>query len=253
MWTLSGTLQEAPTHIFSILNFYHASHFATPSILVAVGLAHWVPRYPLTSRPHCAPRILFVAGLPHPAHILPHSDYMLPTSFGLSSSTTFVKPQGSLFPSMPGCNIRASVPSAQAGPYPSRMPSSPSTSFIGRLCTPIEEEEEEPEEEMTSVEPQGGLFPGYDISTSAPSAQDGPYASRTPSSPSTSFIRSLCTLEEEEEELVSVEPQRLFPSYDVSASVPSAQAGSYPSRTPSSPSTSFIRRLCTLIEEGEEE
>ncbi|KAG1853188.1 WD40-repeat-containing domain protein [Suillus subalutaceus] len=191
--------------------------------------------------------------LPHIGHVLPYSDYTLPPSFGLSSSMTSIKPQGSLLPSMPGCNIRASVPSAQARPYPSRMPSSPTTSFIGRLCTPIEEEEEE--EELTPVEPQDGLFPGYDISASesTPSAQAGPYPSRTPSSPSTSFIRSLCTLiEEEEEELISVEPQGgLFSGCDVSASVPGAQAGSY--RTPSSPSTSFIRRLCTLIEEGEEE
>ncbi|KAG1849488.1 hypothetical protein F4604DRAFT_1907435 [Suillus subluteus] len=191
--------------------------------------------------------------LPHSGHVLPYSDYTLLPSFGLSSSMTSMKPQGSLFPSMPGCNIRASVPSAQAGPYPSRMPSSPTTSFIGRLCTPIEEEEEE--EELTPVEPQDGLFPGYDISASesTPSAQAGPYPSRTPPSPSTSFIRSLCTLiEEEEEELISVEPQGgLFSGYDVSASVLGAQAGSY--RTPSSPSTSFTRRLCTLIEEGEEE
>jgi hypothetical protein len=62
--------------------------------------------------------------------------------------------------------------------------------------------------------------------------------------------------EEEEDEWTSMEPQSsLFSGYDINASVPlpTAQAGSYPSHTPSSPSMSFIRSLCTLIEEGEEE
>ncbi|KAG1853187.1 hypothetical protein DFJ58DRAFT_789920 [Suillus subalutaceus] len=180
---------------------------------------------------------------------------MLPPSFKSPSSMTSVKPRGGLFPSLLCCDFRVSAPSAQAGPYPSHMLSSPSTSFIGRLCTPIEEEEDE---ELTPVEPQGGLLLGCDISARVPSTPVGPYPPRTPSSPSTSFIRSLCTLTEEEdeedEELTSVEPQGgLFPRCDTSASVSSAQAGPCPSRTPSSPSTSFIRRLCTLIEEGEEE
>ncbi|KAG1816785.1 uncharacterized protein BJ212DRAFT_1480640 [Suillus subaureus] len=167
---------------------------------------------------------------------------------------TSMKPQSGLFPSLLGCDIRASVPSAQARPHPFRTPSSPNTSFTGRLCTPIEEEEEE---ESTSVEPQGGLFLCCDTSASVPSAQAGaPSPSRTPSSPSRSFIRSLCTLIEEEDDdgSTSVESQGgLFPGCDTSASVSSAQVGPYQSRTPSSPSPSFIRRLCTLIEEGEEE
>ncbi|KAG1849490.1 hypothetical protein F4604DRAFT_1687386 [Suillus subluteus] len=194
---------------------------------------------------------------PLSGYIPSHIDYMLPPSFKSPSSMTSVKPRGGLFPSLLCCDFRVSVPSAQVGPYPSRMLSSPSTSFIGRLCTPIEEEEDE-DEELTPVEPQGGLLLCCDINACVPSAPVGPYQPRTPSSPSTSFIRSLCTLTEEEDEevdeLTSVEPQSgLFPGCDTSASVSSAQAGPYPSRTPSSPSTSFIRRLCTLIEEGEEE
>jgi hypothetical protein len=187
----------------------------------------------------------------------------------ISSDTTPYSPQGysTMLPQgglcSPGRNINASVQSARTEPYPSRAPSSPSTSFR-RSCAPIEEEEEEGEEDLTSVEPQGGFFPitpRRDISATMSSPQTGPYLSSTPSSPSTSFIRCLGTLaeeedEEEENEWTSMEPQSsLFSGYDINTSVPlpSAQAGPYPSRTPSSPSTSFIRSLCTLIEEGEEE
>ncbi|KAG2343923.1 hypothetical protein BDR05DRAFT_962574 [Suillus weaverae] len=129
-------------------------------------------------------------------YIPPYNDHMLHPSFGLSSSMTSVEPQGSLFPGLPGCDTTVSVPSAQATPYPSRAPSLASTSFIRRLCTPIEEEEEE----LTSVEPQGGLFLHCNISTSVPSAQAGPYPSRMPSSLSTSFIGHSCTHIEEGEE-----------------------------------------------------
>ncbi|KAG2343908.1 hypothetical protein BDR05DRAFT_962552 [Suillus weaverae] len=125
------------------------------------------------------------------SYIPPCNDYMLPPSFGLSSSMSSVEPQGSLFPS----DITTSVPSAQAGPYPSRAPSPASTPFIGRSCTPIEEEEE-----LTSVEPRGGLFLGCDISASVPSAQAGPYPSHMPSSLSTSFIGRSCAPIEEGEE-----------------------------------------------------
>lgn len=203
--------------------------------------------------------------LPPSGYIPPHSDYMSPPNFGLLSSMTSVESQGGLCPSLPGRNINASVQSARAEPYPSRAPSSPRTSFRWS-CVPIEEEEEEEEEEKDSIsmEPQGGLFPitpRRDITASMPSPQTGPYLFHTPSSPSTSFIRCLGTLaeeedEEEEDEWTSMEPQSsLFSGYDINASVPlpSAQVGSYPSRTTSSPSTSFIRCLCTLIEEGEEE
>jgi hypothetical protein len=181
-------------------------------------------------------------------------------SFGLLSSMTFVESQGSLCPGSPGRNINASVQSARAEPYPSCTPSSPRTS-LWRSCVPIEEEEEE---DSTSMEPQSGLFPvtpRRDISASMSNPQTGPYLSCTPSSPSTSFIRCLGTLAEEEDdddddEWTSMEPQSsLFSGYDINASVPlpSAQAGPHLNRTPSSPSTSFIRRLCTLIEVGEEE
>lgn len=186
----------------------------------------------------------------------------------ISSDTTPYSPQGyfTMLPQgdlcSPGRNINASVQSARTEPYPSRAPSSPSTSFR-RSCASIEEEEEG-EEDLTSMQPQGGFFPitpRRDISATMSSFQTEPYLSRTPSSPSTSFIRCLGTLaeeedEEEEDEWTSMEPQcSLFSGYNINTSVPlpSAQAGPYPSRTPSSPSTSFIRSLCTLIEEGEEE
>ncbi|KAG2078557.1 hypothetical protein BDR04DRAFT_1112730 [Suillus decipiens] len=70
--------------------------------------------------------------------------------------------------------------------------------------------------------------------------------------------RCLCTPikeEDEEEELSSMESQGgLLLSCDISASsVPSAQAGHFPSHIPLSPSTPFIRHLSTLIQEGEEE
>ncbi|KIK44099.1 hypothetical protein CY34DRAFT_106127 [Suillus luteus UH-Slu-Lm8-n1] len=146
-----------------------------------------------------------------------------------SSDTTSYSPQGysTLPPSKyimspqnsPGRNINASVQIARAEPYPSRTPSSPRTSFR-RSCVPIEEEED-----STSMEPQGGLFPitpRRNISASMSSPQTGPHLSRTPPSPSTSFIRCLGTLaeeedEEEEDEWTSMEPQRsLFSGYDIS-------------------------------------
>lgn len=137
----------------------------------------------------------------------------------ISSDTTPYSPQGyfTMLPQgdlcSPGRNINASVQSARTEPYPSRAPSSPSTSFR-RSCASIEEEEEG-EEDLTSMQPQGGFFPitpRRDISATMSSFQTGPYLSRTPSSPSTSFIRCLGTLaeeedEEEEDEWTSMEPQ----------------------------------------------
>ncbi|KAG1767380.1 hypothetical protein EV702DRAFT_1050390 [Suillus placidus] len=157
-----------------------------PSILLPQG--HTGPHYFYSPQGHST----LLPG----SYIPPRNDYMLPPSLGLSSSMSSVDPQGSLFPGLPGCDTTASVPSAQATPYPSRAPSLASTSFIGRSCTPIEEEEEE----LTSVEPQGGLFPHCDISASVPSAQAGPYPSHTPSFLSTSFFGRSCAPIEEGEE-----------------------------------------------------
>jgi hypothetical protein len=109
-----------------------------------------------------------------------------------------MEPQGGLFPITPRRDISASMPSPQTGPYLSRTLSSLSTRCSGTLA---EEEDEEEEDEWTSMEPQSKLFLGYGINASVPlpSAQGGPYLSRTPSSPSTSFIGRLCTLIEEGE------------------------------------------------------
>jgi hypothetical protein len=66
----------------------------------------------------------------------------------------------------------------------------------------------------------------------------------------------MCTLleDKEEEELASVELLGgLFSGCDISTFMSSAQARPYPSCAPSSLSSSFIRCLHTLIEEGEEE
>ncbi|KIK36929.1 hypothetical protein CY34DRAFT_777419 [Suillus luteus UH-Slu-Lm8-n1] len=178
------------------------------------------------------------------------------TPYSLQSYST-LPPQGGLCLSSPGHNINTSVQNARTESYPSRAPSSQSTSFRGS-CAPIEEEEEEERRRLNFRGATGWLFPDHAASRhQRDHAKPSDWTlSSTPSFPSTSFIRRLGTLAREEDEWISMEPQSsLFSACDINASVPlpSAQAGPYPSCTPSPPSTSFIRSLCTLFEEGEEE
>ncbi|KAG2112918.1 hypothetical protein BD769DRAFT_1391757 [Suillus cothurnatus] len=172
MWT-----HKAPICIFSILNFHHPS-------LLPLGLPTGFPNI-LLSQGHT---VLHSFHLLQACSTLPPSDYIPPHTIKEEEEEeeelTSMESQGSLFM---GCNISTSVPSAQAGPYQLHTPSSPSTSFIRSLCTLIEDEEEE--EELTTVELQGGLFSGCNISTFVSSTQARPYLSHALSFPSSSFIR----------------------------------------------------------------
>ncbi|KAG1816779.1 uncharacterized protein BJ212DRAFT_1480635 [Suillus subaureus] len=80
--------------------------------------------------------------LPHPPSYLAFTLQFYHSNFGLSYSTTAVEPHGGLDndwtpPSSPSCSLDAFVPSA--GPYPSRIPSLPNTSFNSRSCAPTED------------------------------------------------------------------------------------------------------------------